>query len=126
MQFLNYSCFSYGDEDEDPEELKQLAKQKELEAKKLEKLKSKEDERLAKEKLDIENGIEPEEFVPPVELDPKSSDHIDFGLILSKFTNLKILSIVYEMQDTGLDWEQRFFIFTDNDCLTLANGMQNS
>jgi hypothetical protein len=60
-----------------------------------------------------------------VEPDRTSSSHIDFGLILPKFTNLKVLTLVYEMAETGLDWEARFFKFTDEDCLNLAVGKHN-
>jgi len=33
------------------------------------------------------------------------------------------LSIIYEMAETGLDWEARFFDFTDKDCEILAKSM---
>lgn len=102
--------------------MKQLAKEKERELKQLEKQKLKEEHRKAKEKLNLEAGIAPEEVLPTIEPDRTSSDHFDFGLILSKFTSLKVLSLVYELQETGLDWEPRLFVFTDVDCINLANG----
>ncbi|XP_035709352.1 dynein regulatory complex subunit 5 [Folsomia candida] len=103
--------------------MKQLAKEKERELKQLEKQKLKEEHRKAKEKLNLEAGIAPEEVLPTIEPDRTSSDHFDFGLILSKFTSLKVLSLVYELQETGLDWEPRLFVFTDVDCINLANAL---
>jgi len=52
----------------------------------------------------------------------KDGTHIDFSLVLPMFANLKELTMVYEMVETGLNWEDRLFKFTDKDCLTLAKG----
>jgi hypothetical protein len=103
--------------------MKQLVKDKEKEKKE----KERKDKKLKElqEKAAKELAENPD--APPIpqsleEPDRTLSDHLDFGLILPKFTSLNVLSLVYELQEVGLDWEQRMFMFTDVDCLSLANG----
>lgn len=55
-------------------------------------------------------------------MDRQDPSHLDFSLVFPLFKNLKELTIVVEMVETGLDWESRYFKFTDKDCLSLANG----
>lgn len=64
--------------------------------------------------------IPPEKRNP--EMDRQDSSHLDFSLILPMFTNLKEMTVIYQMVETGLDWEDRYFKFSDTDCLNLAKG----
>lgn len=68
------------------------------------------------------------DYIRPVEkrnpeMDRQDPSHLDFSLILPLFTNLKEMTIVYEMVETGLDWEERYFKFTDKDCLNIAKAL---
>lgn len=105
--------------------MKELTKQKEEIQKEQERLKAKEERKQKQEKLKAEKAeAEGIEYVPEPEeeLDRDSSDHVNFCYIIPKFTNLKVVSLVYELQEMGLEWEPRLFEFTNNDCLNLANG----
>ena len=55
----------------------------------------------------------------------RDNSHIDISAILPYLKFLKKFCIIYEMQEMGMDWEARFFDFTDTDVENLAKGSQN-
>ncbi|OAF71065.1 T-complex-associated testis-expressed protein 1 [Intoshia linei] len=52
-------------------------------------------------------------------------DHLDFGLILPKLSNLTHLSIEYRVKHCGMNFTWSFFKFTQRDCMQLARALQN-
>ena len=52
----------------------------------------------------------------------RDNTHIDISAILPYLKFLKKFCIIYEMQEMGMDWEARFFDFTDTDVENLAKG----
>ena len=52
----------------------------------------------------------------------RDNSHIDLSLIVSRLHCLHKISIIYEMQEMDMDWEERYFCFTDRDVEYLAKG----
>ncbi|CAG7837083.1 unnamed protein product [Allacma fusca] len=53
----------------------------------------------------------------------RDNSHLDLSLIMPHLKFLKKFCIIYEMQEMGMDWEARYFDFTDKDVENLAKAL---
>ncbi|XP_067883853.1 dynein regulatory complex subunit 5-like [Heterodontus francisci] len=54
-----------------------------------------------------------------------SMDHFDFSILLSKLTSLEELHVTYGVKDCGMNFEWNIFLFTYQDCFSLAKAIHS-
>ncbi|KAL4630540.1 T-complex-associated testis-expressed protein 1-like [Arapaima gigas] len=60
-----------------------------------------------------------------IRYDGPSIDHFDFGILLSKLTQLEELHVVYGVKGCGMNFEWNLFEFTHRDCQALAEALKS-